>query len=217
MIFENLTKRFKKRSASMVGLTLSSPGVICPSGYTRLSDAPEVAAAVWRISDMIASMTIHLMENAKNGDVRVKDELARKVDVAPWSLGTRQTLIGWIVSTLLTEGNAFVLPVTRDGLLTDLWPMPTAYAQRRPDGSPYEIVWQGMAFEPDEVLHFRLRPDARYPWQGVGTRVQLGDIVDSIAQTAATKKAYMRSEYKPPLVIAVNSDSDLSDPDKRDA
>ena len=83
MIFENLTKRFKKRSASMVGLTLSSPGVICPSGYTRLSDAPEVAAAVWRISDMIASMTIHLMENAKNGDVRVKDELARKVDVAP--------------------------------------------------------------------------------------------------------------------------------------
>lgn len=146
MIFENLTKRFKKRSASMVGLTLSSPGVICPSGYTRLSDAPEVAAAVWRISDMIASMTIHLMENAKNGDVRVKDELARKVDVAPWSLGTRQTLIGWIVSTLLTEGNAFVLPVTRDGLLTDLWPMPTAYAQRRPDGSPYEIVWQGMAF-----------------------------------------------------------------------
>ena len=33
MIFENLTKRFKKRSASMVGLTLSSPGVICPSGY----------------------------------------------------------------------------------------------------------------------------------------------------------------------------------------
>lgn len=188
MIFENLTKRFKKRSASMVGLTLSSPGVICPSGYTRLSDAPEVAAAVWRISDMIASMTIHLMENAKNGDVRVKDELARKVDVAPWSLGTRQTLIGWIVSTLLTEGNAFVLPVTRDGLLTDLWPMPTAYAQRRPDGSPYEIVWQGMAFEPDEVLHFRLRPDARYPWQGVGTRVQLGDIVDSIAQTGRRRR-----------------------------
>ena len=32
MIFENLTKRFKKRSASMVGLMLSSPGVICPSG-----------------------------------------------------------------------------------------------------------------------------------------------------------------------------------------
>ena len=27
----------------------------------------------------------------------------------------------------------------------------------------------------------------------------------------------MSSEYKPPLVIAVNSDSDLSDPDKRDA
>ena len=216
-IFEGLTKRAQKRSGSVVGLTLASPGVVCPSGYTRLSDAPEVAAAVWRISDMISSMTIHLMENTKNGDVRVRDELAKKVDVAPWSLGTRQTLVGWIVSTMLTEGNACVLPVTRDGLLSDLWPMPTAYAQQRPDGSAYEIVWQGVAFEPDEVLHFRLRPDARYPWRGAGTRVQLGDIVESIAQTAATKKAYMSSEYKPPVIVAVNSDSDLSDEEKRAA
>ena len=74
-------KQMKKRSASVVGLTLDSPGVIFPSGYSQLSDAPEVAAAVWRISDMIASMTIHLMENSSNGDIRVKDELARKVDV----------------------------------------------------------------------------------------------------------------------------------------
>lgn len=217
MIFDKLGRRLKKRSSTAVGLTLTSPGVICPSGYSRLSDAPEVAAAVWRISDMISSMTIHLMENAKNGDVRVKDELARKVDVAPWSLGTRQTLIGWIVSTMLTEGNAYVLPVTQNGLLADLWPMPTASAHQRPDGSAYEIVWNGVAFEPDEVLHFRLRPDARYPWRGVGTRVQLGDIVESIAQTAATKRAYLSSEYKPPLVIAVNADSDLSDEDKREA
>lgn len=216
MIFDKLGRRLKKRSSTAVGLTLTSPGVICPSGYSRLSDAPEVAAAVWRISDMISSMTIHLMENAKNGDVRVKDELARKVDVAPWSLGTRQTLIGWIVSTMLTEGNAYVLPVTQNGLLADLWPMPTASAHQRPDGSAYEIVWKGVAFEPDEVLHFRLRPDARYPWRGVGTRVQLGDIVESIAQTAATKKAYMRSEYKPPLVIAVNSDADLGDENSRE-
>ena len=217
MIFDKLARRLTRRSAATVGLTLTSPGVICPVGYSRLSDAPEVAAAVWRISDMIASMTIHLMENAKNGDVRVKDELARKVDVDPWSLGTRQTLIGWTVSTMLTEGNAYVLPVTQNGLLADLWPMPTASAQQRPDGSAYEIVWKGVAFEPDEVLHFRLRPDARYPWRGVGTRIQLSDIVESIAQTAATKRAYMSSEYKPPLVIAVNSDSDLSDPDKREA
>lgn len=216
MIFDKLGKRLNKRSSATVGLTLTSPGVICPTGYSRLSDAPEVAAAVWRISDMISSMTIHLMENAKNGDVRVKDELARKVDVEPWSLGTRQTLIGWIVSTMLTEGNAYVLPVTQNGLLADLWPMPTASARQRPDGSPYEIVWKGVAFEPDEVLHFRLRPDARYPWRGVGTRVQLGDIVESIAQTAATKRAYMRSEYKPPLVIAVNSDADLGDENARE-
>lgn len=210
-------KKEQKRNSSVVGLTLNSPGVICPSGYSRLIDAPEVAAAVWRIADMISSMTIQLRENAKNGDVRVKDELARKVDIAPWSLGTRQTWLRWIVATMLLEGNSCVLPVTRNGLLEDLVPMPLAKPVKRPDGSDYEIRWEGIAFEPDEVLHFPLRPDLRHPWLGVGTRVQLQDIVASIQQTAATKQAYMSSEYKPPIVISVNADSDLSDEDKRSA
>lgn len=208
--------RFKKRSSgAMVGLTLQSPGVICPAGYHHLLDAPEVAGAIWRISDMIASMTIHLMRNEKSGDVRVRDALAYKVDVAPWSLGTRHTLISWIVAGMLTDGNACVLPLTGGGLLEDLVPMPGARPQRRPDGSPYEVVWRGVAFEPDEVLHFPYHVDLLHPWLGTGTRVQLQQVVDSLLQANTTKQAYMSSEYKPPIIISVNADSDLADLDKR--
>ena len=203
--------------SSVVGITLNSPGVIAPSGYHRLMDAPEVAAAVWRISDMLGSMTIHLMRNTDAGDVRVRDELAKKVDVSPWSLTTRSSWVSWIGTQMLTQGEAFVLPVTSGGRLDDLIPQPTARAQLRPDGKPYEIVINGMAFDPDEVLHFQLRPDPKYPWKGIGPQLQLQSVVDSIMQTSATKQAYMSSDYKPPIIISVNADSDLSDENLRSA
>lgn len=180
-----------------------------------MSDAPEVAAAIWRIADMIGSMTIHLMRNTEQGDVRVRDALARKVDIDPFSLTTRQTWINWIVQQMLLEGNAYVLPVSSGGLLTDLVPMPQALAQLKPDGDPYEIVQNGIAFRPDEVLHFRLRPDVRKPWLGVSPRVQLSSVVDSIMAAQTTKTAMMSSDYKPPIIISVDADADLADEDLR--
>lgn len=211
---------FKRRSHSMstsslIGLQLNSPGVIVAPGYHALADAPEIAAAVWRIADMIAAMPIHLMQNRSNGDVRIRDALARKVDVEPWSIGTRQTLIGWVVATMIQRGNAFVLPVTEGGNLADLWPMPDAEIRETNDGTVYCVEWNGRYFLPDEVLHFRLRPDLAKPWRGLGPAVQLQPIVDSIMQTAETKRAYMSSEYKPPIIVSVNSDSPLSDPKQR--
>lgn len=197
---------------SLVGITINTPGVICPPGYHALMDAPEVAAAVWRISDMLGSMTIHEMKNTPAGDVRILDELARKVDISPWSLSNRSSWISWIASTMLTQGEAFVLPTTSGGRLEDLIPQPKAVAQLRPDGQPYEVVVNGVAFRPDEVLHFPLRPDPRYPWKGVGPRVQLQSVVDSLIQTSVTKQAFMSADYKPPIIIGVNSDADLGDP-----
>lgn len=198
-------------------LSLDSLGVLAGTGYHRLMDAPEVAAAVWLIADLISSMPIHLMENRKNGDVRIFDALARKVDVQPWSLGTRQTWVHWIVETELTVGEAVVIPATVGLTIADLIPAPDA-TFRRYSGSPgYCVYYNGHEFDHGDVLHFRLRPDPLQPWRGIGPQVQLENVVKSIIQAAETKTAYMSSEYKPPIVISVNSDSPLSDAKKRKA
>lgn len=212
---------FKKRSQSkesqvgITAITLNSPGVLAGSGYHALTDAPEVASAIWLIADLISSMPIHLMENAKNGDVRIHDQLSRKIDVNPWHLGTRKDWMHWIVATMLTNGEAVVIPKTSGLLIDDLIPAPGA-TLHRPAGYPsYYAQYNGHQFDADDILHFKLRPDPDYPWRGASPEIQLQQVVDSIIQTAETKTAYMSSEYKPPIVIAVNSDSPLSDEKER--
>lgn len=213
--------RTRQQRSSTVGvinpITMNSPGVLAGLGYHSLMDAPEVAAAVWVIAGLISTMPIHLMENHQNGNKRVHDQLARKVDVNPYSLGTRQTWMHWIVETELKEGEAVVIPKTSGMLIDDLIPAPDAYIWRPQNSPTYFARYAGHDFEADNILHFRLRPDPTEPWHGIGPNVQLSKVVDSIIQTAQTKTAYMSSEYKPPIVIAVDSDSDLSDPKKRTA
>lgn len=211
-------KRERQQRSSDVGvtyITLDTPGILAGHGYHRLSEAPEVASAIWIIADLISSMPIHLMENRQNGDVRVRDALARKIDVEPWSLGTRQTWIHWIVETELTEGEAVVIPRTAGDLIADLIPAPNASLDRPAGSESYIARYNGHELDADNILHFRLRPDPAYPWRGIGPQVQLRQVVDSIIQTAETKTAYMSSEYKPPIVVAVNADSPLSDETER--
>ena len=211
-------KRDRQRRSSDVGvtyITLDTPGILAGHGYRRLSEAPEVASAIWIIADLISSMPIHLMENRENGDVRIRDNLARKIDVDPWSLGTRQTWIHWIVETELTEGEAVVIPRIAGDLIADLIPAPNASLDRPAGSESYIARYNGHELDADNILHFRLRPDPAYPWRGIGPQVQLRQVVDSIIQTAETKTAYMSSEYKPPIVVAVNADSPLSDETER--
>ena len=178
-------------------------------GYTSLAASPDVAAAAGVIADVISSAPIYLMRNTADGDVREKSELSRFMDIHPYSLGTRKTLISWIIMTLLTsgEGNAFVLPVTQGGYLEDLLPMPGAAAMESGAGS-YTIQWQGREFSPDDILHFVFRPDMVRPWLGRGVRVQLRDVLKNLRQSAATTNAFLSNNWKPSVIVKVDALAD---------
>lgn len=199
-----------------IGYYLSRSGEV-PEGYHRLLDSPEVAACVHAIAAPISSATIYLMENTKKGDQRVRDALARFVDVTPCPMmGTRQAWMDWIVSTMVGEGdgNAYVLPRFEGGKLAELRPMPGASCIDETDG--YRVSWKGRTLRPDEVIHFRWHTDSDRPWHGRGVRSTAGELANSLRQTERLKNALSSPDYKPPLIVAVDSDSDLGDPAARD-
>lgn len=213
-----LFKRRSKDPPSLVGYWMGSSGEL-PTGYHRLIDSPEVSSCINRISAIISSAPIHLMENTKKGDVRIYDGMTRLVDIDPWpGMGTRATWMDWIVSTLLGEGdgNAFVLPEVEGGQFSQLLPMPGAVPLQGASQDSYYVSWRGANYHPSEVLHFRLFTDPTYPWKGRGYRVQLKQVVEALEKSDAVKKALSSPDYKPPLCVFVNSDDDFSDEERRE-
>lgn len=209
----------QKRSLVWVADQNSWKSLEC-TGYVPLSQNPEVCTAVDTIARLIGSMTIHLMRNTQAGDVRVIDELAKKVDINPNQNLTRSEFVRWIVRTMMLDGdgNAVVYPKTRAGYLKDLIPIPAAYTAFVPDGEyGYKIMISGQEYKPDRVLHFRCNPGRFYPWLGEGYRLTLADVAQNLRQAAATEKGFMSSEYKPSLIIKVDALVDeFSSPEGRD-
>ena len=189
----------------MIGLagsdTLSVPG------YTRLIDSPDVLAAIGGLADIVSNATIQLMRNTADGDVRVRNQLSRFMDISPWRNGSRKDLVSWIVWTMLTSscGSAFLLPHTANGLLSDLEPMPDAYAMSDDLGQTYYVMWRGRRYESDSVLHFKRWCDPMQPWLGVGLRVSLRDVTANLRQAAATKKGFMSDKWKPSVIVKVDA------------
>lgn len=180
---------------------------LCCSGYTSLADNPEIMAGVGKICDLISSMTIYLMGNTENGDVRIRNELAKKIDIHPNRYMTRKTFISTVVRTLLLEGegNSMVFPVTKDGYLEDLVPARPGSVSFLPDGYGYRILYEGQEYDPDGVLHFVINPDPSYPWKGTGHRTALKTVADSLKQAVKTKKGFMESKWKPSMVVKVDA------------
>lgn len=177
-------------------------------GYTNLADNPEIITAVNKIAKLIGSMTIHLMQNTDDGDVRIRNELSRKIDINPNENMTRSLFVQWIVSTLYLygAGNAIVWPQFRRGYLRDLKPVPPAMVSFIPDGIwDYRVQINGKEYDPDEILHFVLNPGNYYPWRGQGLQVALKDVANNLKQAAATEKGFMQSKWKPSIIVKVDS------------
>jgi len=201
-------------------LTDGAYETLCIPGYTRLSDNPEVLMAVNKLANLIGSMTIHLMANSEDGDVRVKNALSRKLDIEPNRYMTRMTLVSWIVRTLLLygNGNAVVVPRTSQGYLEDLVPIPPSRVSVVPNGGyGYRVHIDGREHDPAEVLHFVINPDPNQPWKGMGLRVALKDVADNLKQAAATKKGFLADKWKPSIILRVDSwDEALADKNGRE-
>lgn len=193
---------------SMVWLT-DNPGFesLACQGYTTLAQSPEVSTAVNTIARLIGSMTVHLMENQSNGDVRIQNALSRVVDIEPNRYMTRSNFVQWIVRTLLLDGrgNAVVWPRTEGGVLRELVPIPPAYAAFIPDGLyGYKISIAGEEYDPAGLLHFAANPGSYFPWLGMGFTLTLSDVANNLKQAAATEKGFMTSKWKPSLIIKVD-------------
>lgn len=199
-------------SKSSVAFLCSPEGydTLCIPGYTTLDKNPEICAAVDTIAKLVGSMTIHLMENTDDGDIRVKNGLSRRVDIEPNSYMGRSNFIQWIVKTMYLggSGNAVVWPKTEGGLLAELLPVPPGMVSFIPDGWGYKIGVAGQVFDPGKLLHFALNPDENHPWLGSGYRVALADVANNLAQAAATKKGFMESKWKPSIIVKVDALTD---------
>lgn len=195
----------KKRSGQQTGICLPNLWLaLCEDGYKPLTACPEVQMCVGIYADLIGSMTIHLMQNTDKGDMRVKNELSRKLDISPYHLMTRQTFLSMLVYTMMTQGNAIVYPkYTANGLLDDLVPLKPSGVQLMRDGEDYMVMYGGKAMRSDEIVHFVLRPNPERPWDGMGFRVSLNDVVRSLRQTNETKRAIMESPA-PSVIVKVD-------------
>lgn len=186
--------------------------MLCVTGYTRMDRIPAIVAACRKIAEVIGMMTIHLMENTKNGDVRIENELSRKIDIDPCSTMNRSQFIEDIVMTMLLygRGNAIVRVKTRAGILQNLQPIPADRFSLVPDatGYKYTVLIDGVEYDPDEVLHFVYNPDRYYPWRGMGVTASLKDVADTLRQAQATEKGFMESKWKPSIIVKVDGMSE---------
>lgn len=192
---------------------------LCCAGYTTLARNPEVLTACRRIADLISSMTIHLMSNTDKGDVRIINELSRKLDISPNDYMTRKTFMDIVIMNLLLygNGNSVVRVHTQDGLLGNLEPISPNRVGWRLDGYGYRLLIDGVEHDPnDNLLHFVLNPDPNYPWWGRGLTCSIAEVANNIKQARATEKGFMESKWKPSVIVKVDAMIDeFSSPEGR--
>ena len=203
-------KAAAKKEVEKQILALIRDGSLECAGYTSLDHDPTILTACQSIATLVGLVSWHIMENTESGDRRIVNELSRKIDIDPNSYVTRADFYESIAMNMLLygDGNAVVRPHTENGYLRDLEVVPMNRVSFMPDnvqGYGYWIYIDGIRYDPRDLLHFRLHPDKNYPWKGNGIRVAIKDIAGNLKQAAHTEKAFMSSEYKPPLIVKVQA------------
>lgn len=211
---------FKKRQReSPVVMWLSgadAKDILVPQGYTPLSKNQDVLRCAYKIADLVSNMTIMLMENGDYGDIRIKDSLAMKIDVTPNRFMTRKNFILRIVMDLILYGNAVAVPTIKDGLLDEITLLPADTLSFTKTMAGYSIRCGAATLQYDEVLHFVLNPDPDKPYMGLGYQPMIKETVFNLLQSNATKTGFLKSKWKPSMVISVNSDvMELTDTESR--
>jgi HK97 family phage portal protein len=213
----NPFKQKQKRTA----IWLSDPAaydILCATGYKPLSKNEEIIKCANIIADLVSSMTIMLMANGANGDIRIKNELSKKIDVYPNKNMTRKNFIFKIVKDMVISGNNVALPKYSGDLLDNISLFDMDGVTFTPSGDSYKIWINGVEFSPDEVLHFVHIPKMDKPFEGEGYKSAIIETVQNLIQANATKTGFLKSKWKPSMVISINSDAeDLQDKDKRKA
>ena len=218
-------KRINKRDSTTAGcgkntvaLWLNDNEICCP-GYTSLDKNPEIVTACRKIASLIGSVTIYLMMNTDDGDKRIVNELSRAIDINPVSNMTRSTWMESIVMNMLLygKGNAVVVPHTQNGYLGDLEPISASRVGFVPYGyKDYKVTIDGIEKSSASVLHFVYNPDKTYLWKGQGVTAILKDLAENLKQAAVTEQAFLRSEYKPSIIVKVDALTDeFSSPEGR--
>ena len=205
---EEKRETVKLNQAERIAFWLGQGDIEC-AGYTQLRDCPEIQTAVMKIAELIGSMTIYLMNNTENGDERIINELSRKIDIEPCANMTRMEWMTAIVMNLLLhgDGNSIVVPHTSGGILEDLEPISAGRVSFRHVGNSYRdymVVIDGKTFDPSELMHFTYNPDPVYLWKGRGITVVLKDIANNLKQAQRTENAFMKSEWKPSIIVKVD-------------
>lgn len=214
----DLWKRKQKTRADthFTAMWLSSDDEI-PIGYTKLADNEEVRKCINKLAGLVSSMTIMVMENGEKGDIRIKNGLSRALDVAPSRMMIRKNFIHKIVVDMMIHGNCVVYPeIDQDGNPKNHTILRTSEVSFQERGDSYVIRYRGQELSPDEVLHFVLVPDDNRPFRGVGYVNQIRMTVENLVQAQKTKRAFLKSKWKPPLIISIEADEEyLQDKEKR--